>query len=94
MKKILERYMTRSKAYKATFESEEGQKVLAFLAEEAGQFRTSHVAGDPYATAFNEGKRHMFNHIMGIINQDEKLIRHALQAEQEQAQLAMALAGE
>jgi len=94
MKSILERYIVRAKTYKAVFSSPEGQKVLEFLAEEAGQFRTSYVPGDPQGTAFNEGKRHMFNHILGIIQQDEKLLRQAVQSEQERLQMQLALTGE
>lgn len=85
--KIFERYLRRTKLYKKKFGDPEGQELLKFLAEESGAYRPSFVQGDPYQTAFNEGKRQMYSHIIGIINQNEEIIRRALQHEQEEMQL-------
>lgn len=79
--------MKRAAAYKQLFDSELGKEVLKHLSEEAGCFRTSFVSEDPHATSFNEGKRHMLNHIFGITNQNPELLRQAMQREVEQGQL-------
>lgn len=85
--KIFERYLRRTKLYKRIFTTPDGQELLKLLAEEAGAYRPSFVPGDPYQTAFNEGKRQIYSHITGIINQNEEIIRRALQREQEDMQL-------
>ncbi len=90
---FFERFLRRTKCYKSVFKTLEGQEALKFLAEESGAYRPSFVSGDPYQTAFNEGKRQMYNHIIGILNQDEEVIRRALQQEQEQMQLKAAMNG-
>lgn len=88
-----ERFLRRTKCYKTVFNTKEGQEALKYLADEAGAYRPSFVSGDPYQTAFNEGKRQMYNHIIGILNQDEEIVRRALQQEQETMQLKAAMSG-
>lgn len=84
---FFDRLLRRTRLYKKVFSGDDGMDVLKFLAEEAGAYRPSFVANDPYTTAFNEGKRQMYSHIIGVLNQNEEVIRRALQQEQEQAQL-------
>lgn len=86
-----ERFLRRTKCYKSVFSTPEGQDTLKYLAEEAGAYRLSFVPGDPQQTAFNEGKRQMYNHIIGIINQNEDIIRRAIQQENEANQLRSAM---
>ena len=81
-------YLRRTKLYKKIFGTPEGLEVLGFLATESGAYGMSFVQGDPYATAFNEGKRQMYSHIIGVIGQNEDLLRRAVQQEQEANQLA------
>lgn len=88
---FFERFLRRTNAYKTIFNTPEGQEVLKYLAEEAGAYRPSFVPGDPYQTAFNEGKRQMYSHITGVINQNEEVIRRALQQEQESMQIRTAM---
>ncbi len=42
----------------------DGRRVLWRILELAGPNRISHVPGDPYSTAFNEGKRSVANEIL------------------------------
>lgn len=84
---MLHKFLNRTKTYKKVFETPEGKEALKFISEECGMFRSSFVPGDPSHTAFNEGKRQVFNHIMGILNQDPELVRKAIQVEQNREQL-------
>ena len=88
MNTYLRQYLRRTKLYKQIFNTPEGQDVLKFLAVEAGAYGMSFVPNDPYSTAFNEGKRQMYSHIIGVLNQNEDLLRRAVQQEQESNQLA------
>ena len=84
---IFTRYLRRTKLYKKKFSDKEGQELLRFLAIEAGAYTQSFVPGDPYATAFNEGKRHLYSHIIGVMNIDEEVIRKAIIAEEKEIRL-------
>lgn len=84
----LGQYLRRTKLYKQVFSTPEGQEVMKHLAIESGAYGMSFVQNDPYATAFNEGKRQMYSHIIGVIGQNEDLLRRAVQQEQESNQLA------
>ena len=86
--------MKRSKNFKKVFKSEEGQEVLKYLAEEAGQFRTSYIQGDSHGMAFNEGKRFMYNFIISIIEGNDEVLRKAILTEQEKLHLRSTLDGE
>ena len=43
--------------YRAVFEGDAGEDVLRDLYEFCGLYRQAHVAGDPFETAFNDGRR-------------------------------------
>jgi hypothetical protein len=45
------------RAYLRTFDTEDGKIVLKDLEARCGYNAVSHVAGDPYETAFREGQR-------------------------------------
>ncbi|MGE5537326.1 MAG: hypothetical protein ACM30I_01820 [Gemmatimonas sp.] len=53
-------------AYRAVFAGDEGRRVLADLARYCRFGTTSFVAGDPHQTAFNEGARDAFLHIVEL----------------------------
>lgn len=44
-----------------------GRRIVHRLLTNAGAYRLSHVPGDPYATAFNEGQRNVGNRIIAIL---------------------------
>jgi hypothetical protein len=59
-----------ARAYHAVFAGPQGQMVLADILTRAGLVGTSFVAGDPCATAFNEGKRRLGLEIIERLNVD------------------------
>lgn len=62
--------------YQQCFATPEGEKVIADLIDECGFIRSSMVDGDPYGTAFNEGKRQVIVDILNKLNTDpEKLLQ-------------------
>lgn len=44
-----------------------GRRVVHRMLDRAGVFRTSHVKGDPYETAFREGERNVGNWLLAQI---------------------------
>jgi hypothetical protein len=82
----MEQYLNRAKAYKEVFNSDNAKIVLRYLAEECGAFR-SEYADDPQQMIFNAGKRQVYFHILGIIQQDPAIIHSQVQGYQEQEQL-------
>jgi len=66
-----EKAISVNKAYKRTFSTDDGQTVLEDLMVSAGVISgSSFVAGDPYQTAFNEGRREIVNRIIESVNID------------------------
>lgn len=51
-------------AYKATFSTPHGKRVLNDLIEQSGFLRSSYVEGDPYGTVYNEGTRGLVLYIL------------------------------
>lgn len=56
-----------SLAYKGLFEGKDSEIVLDNLKAFCRYDTTSHVSGDPYSTAFLEGRREVFLHIKKYI---------------------------
>ena len=50
-------------AYRALFDTPEGQRVMRDLAAYCRVGTSSFTAGDPHQTAFNEGARDVFLHV-------------------------------
>ena len=71
--------------FKEVFSGEEGQDVLAMLANAHYVFRTSH-AKDPYTSAWQEGQRTVVLEIINLVNADLEAIRKRIDL-QEQARL-------
>lgn len=51
-------------AYRAVFDTPDGRRVLADLAAYCNVNASSFTPGDPHRTAFNEGARDTFNHVV------------------------------
>jgi len=64
----------RSQAYQQTFSSPHAKKVLADLRRYCMADKPTFMPGDPYATAFGEGRRDVWNRIMKHINLTESEI--------------------
>lgn len=63
---------SKTKSYKKLFlENKAGEEVLADLLSFCGQYKCSYTAGDPYTSAFNEGKRRVALRILKLINMKE-----------------------
>jgi hypothetical protein len=54
------------KKWEKLMSSPEGEDVLSALSE-MYVFRTSHVPGDPYETAFREGQRDVANFLITLV---------------------------
>mgnify|MGYP003110489223 CR=1 FL=1 len=57
--------------YKGVFDTDNGQKVLKDLEARCNWRATSYVAGDPNATAFEEGKRAVLLHIHNMMTEEK-----------------------
>lgn len=66
----------RHEDYKSTFDTPHGERVLRHLMRVSGVTGSSFVAGDPHATAFKEGQRHIVMSILKFTKKDtEALIK-------------------
>ena len=73
------------KSFKEVFSGEEGQDVLAALANAHFVFRTSH-SNDPYTSAWQEGQRTVVLEIINLVGADLESIRKRIDL-QEQARV-------
>jgi hypothetical protein len=70
LKEIFQRKDRLAQAYRAVFESPEGEVVLAHLCKVGHVFSPTAVAGDPHMTYMQEGERRMVLSIMKILKTD------------------------
>ncbi len=75
---FFERFNKKRCVYKEVFNTPQGQKILQDLYVFCGQNRSTHVAGDPYGSAYNEGMRRVFLRIQQFVNVDEKKLQQIL----------------
>ena len=71
--------------FKEVFSGEEGQDVIAALANAHFVFQTSH-ANDPYTSAWQEGRRTVVMEIINLVGADLEAIRKLIDL-QEQARV-------
>ena len=69
-------------AFKSVFSTEEGQSVLAMLAETNFVFQSSH-ASDPYTSAWQEGQRTAVMAIINLVGADLETIRRKIDSQEE-----------
>jgi hypothetical protein len=62
-------------AYRDVFNSVSGKMVLDDLKKSFND-RTTFVEGDPYASAYNEGKRALYLVLLWTIRQGEEVVQH------------------
>lgn len=55
--------------YRTVFEGDAGEAVLRDLYEFCGLFMQAHVPGDPFHTAFNDGKRRVALRINAMLSE-------------------------
>lgn len=75
---LRDRILKRNQRYRVVFAGSVGAAVRDDLFRLGHIGRPTYVAGDPAATAFNEGKRFMALHIASILNlSDEDIVERA-----------------
>ncbi|HMV57036.1 MAG TPA: hypothetical protein PKD38_07495 [Nitrospira sp.] len=79
LKQILGKRDRVANAYRAVFETPEGEIVLTHLARHGFIFDTTFVQGDPQATALNEGSRRLVLSIMRMLNTDFNKLRQMME---------------
>ena len=71
--KVLKKAIKTQAYYKQTFATPEGKEVLKDLLNSCGVLTTSFVPGDPYHTAYNEGRREIANRILAMVEADPEI---------------------
>jgi|TARA_S200002703_G_scaffold44426_1_gene38835 hypothetical protein len=59
--------------YRATFTTEDGEKVLDDLKKRLGLYKSTHVPGDPHESAFYEGQRNAILLILRMLEERKDL---------------------
>jgi len=59
--------------YRATFTTEDGEKVLDDLKKRLGLYKSTHVPGDPHESAFFEGQRNAMLIILRMLEERKDL---------------------
>ena len=59
--------------YRATFTTEDGEKVLDDLKKRLGLYKSTHVPGDPHASAFYEGQRNAILLLLRMLEERKDL---------------------
>ena len=68
--RITEKEKKRLADYRTIFEGPQGQRVLADLCHRHGIFDPCHVPGDPYSTAYNDGRRSVVVDLLRYLGTD------------------------
>lgn len=71
---ILDRLRSKSQAYKKVFSGVHGEAVLSDLVKYCHHKTPTFVPNDPYASAFGEGRRDVFNRILAQLDLTESQI--------------------
>lgn len=77
----------RVEAFRRLFETEDGKFVLKCLAKEVRAYEPILASNDPYLTAFNEGRRAVYNHIVSVIAANPELLEMSFKKEESNEQL-------
>ena len=68
--RLTEKEKKRLADYRTIFEGPQGQRVLADLCHRHGIFDPCHVPGDPYTTAYNDGRRSVVVDLLRYLGTD------------------------
>jgi predicted HAD superfamily phosphohydrolase YqeG len=71
---VFNKHSQRVSNYKIALNTVEGQEVLKDLAKMTGAYSSCHVVGDSLQTAFNEGKREVYNYIVRLLEANDELL--------------------
>lgn len=78
--------VARLRDYRQTFGTQAGRRVLGDLFR-SYLYKQSHVSGDPYQTAFNEGARHVVLKLRAALKMSEEELERWTEAIHKQQQL-------
>lgn len=82
--KTLARVVHIHETYQDVFTNAPGREVLRHLMKISHFFESSYVPGDPTATAFREGQRHLVLSILKAVNKDTSELIKMVEEELEQ----------
>ena len=77
--RITEKEKKRLADYRTIFEGPQGQRVLADLCHRHGIFDPCHVPGDPYSTAYNDGRRSVVVDLLRYLGTDLERLDNLLE---------------
>lgn len=77
----LKQRLADARAYERVFATPEGQRVLHDILRAGGILAIAHVAGDPFATAFQDGRRSLALHIIDQLRWNEAALNKLAQAQ-------------
>ncbi len=90
---MFDRYFKKVATFQRLLATDDGKEFLKYISEESGAYRPT-FSEDPYETAFKEGKRALFNHIVSLTNISPATIQKQIQSAHEEEQLRHLLQGE
>ena len=77
--RLTEKEKKRLADYRTIFEGPQGQRVLADLCHRHGIFDPCHVPGDPYSTAYNDGRRSVVVDLLRYLGTDLERLDNLLE---------------
>ena len=77
--RITEKEKKRLADYRSIFEGPQGERVLADLCHRHGIFDPCHVPGDPYTTAYNDGRRSVVVDLLRYLGTDLERLDNLLE---------------
>ncbi len=77
--RLSEKEKKRLADYRTIFEGPQGQRVLADLCHRHGIFDPCHVPGDPYSTAYNDGRRSVIVDLLRYLGTDLERLDNLLE---------------
>lgn len=82
--KILSKQIDLLNSYKKLFSTDDGIKVLSDLMKKSCILASTHVPGDPYSSANNEGKREMILYILQVLETEPEKMRERIKQVKEE----------
>jgi len=83
-KKVLRKQIDLLNCYKRVFETDDGKKVLNDLIKKSCFLMSTHVPGDPYSSANNEGKREIVLYILKVLETKPEMLRERIEQVKEE----------
>ena len=77
--RLSEKEKKRLADYRTIFEGPQGERVLADLCHRHGIFDPWHVPGDPYSTAYNDGRRSVVVDLLRYLGTDLERLDNLLE---------------